>query len=377
MRVLHVYRTYLPDTYGGLEQTIRQIALGTTRHGIENQIVYVGAGGRCSEFRHPEGSIHRFPQTFEISSTNVSFTLLRDYSKLAKQADLIHYHFPWPFGDVLHMYGARERPAVATYHSDIVRQTILARIYAPLMHRFLGRMRALIATSPNYLCTSSVLSDYAPKTKVIPIGLDEASYPRVDQSRVEHWRRVLGERFFLFVGVLRYYKGLQFLVDALKGTELRAVVVGTGPMDRMLRKKVQSEAVHNVKFVGYLPDEDKVALLSLCSAVVLPSHLRAEAFGVSLVEGAMFAKPLISCEIGTGTSYVNISGETGVVVPPEDALALRDAMHQLASNPQRAHALGNNARTRYESLFTAQRMAGQYAELYRAVLSGDRTRAMC
>jgi rhamnosyl/mannosyltransferase len=148
-------------------------------------------------------------------------------------------------------------------------------------------------------------------------------------------------------------------------------------MDTMLRRKVQSEAVHNLKFVGYLPDEDKVALLSLCSAVVLPSHLRTEAFGVSLVEGAMFAKPLISCEIGTGTSYVNIGGETGVVVPPEDALALRNAMHQLASNPQRARALGHNARARYESLFTAQRMADQYAELYKAVLSGDRTRAVC
>jgi rhamnosyl/mannosyltransferase len=377
MRVLHVYRTYLPDTYGGLEQTIRQIALGTTRRGIENQIVYVGTGGQRSEIRRPEGSVHRFPQTFEISSMNVSFALLRDYSKLAKQADLVHYHFPWPFGDVLHMYGAHEQPAVVTYHSDIVRQTFLARIYAPLMRRFLGRMRALVATSPNYLRTSSVLCEHAAKTAIIPIGLDETSYPPVDPRRVDHWRQVLGEGFFLFVGVLRYYKGLQFLVDALRDTELRAVVVGAGPMDTMLRRKVQSEAVHNLKFVGYLPDEDKVALLSLCSAVVLPSHLRTEAFGVSLVEGAMFAKPLISCEIGTGTSYVNIGGETGVVVPPEDALALRNAMHQLASNPQRARALGHNARARYESLFTAQRMADQYAELYKAVLSGDRTRAVC
>jgi rhamnosyl/mannosyltransferase len=231
-------------------------------------------------------------------------------------------------------------------------------------------MQALVATSPNYLSTSSVLSAYAAKAKVIPIGLDETSYPAVDASRVEHWRRELGAGFFLFVGVLRYYKGLQFLIEALRDTELRAVVVGAGPMDATLRRQAQSRGVRNLKFVGYLPDEDKVALLSLCSAVVLPSHLRAEAFGVSLVEGAMFGKPLISCEIGTGTSYVNISGETGVVVPPEDAFALREAMHQLERSPQRACALGHNARMRYERLFTAQKMADQYAELYKGVVSG-------
>ena len=70
-----------------------------------------------------------------------------------------------------------------------------------------------------------------------------------------------------------------------------------------------------VAVLGALDDADKVALLTLCYAVAFPSHLRSEAFGISLLEGAMYGKPMISSEIGTGTSYINIDGETGLVVP--------------------------------------------------------------
>ena len=75
--------------------------------------------------------------------------------------------------------------------------------------------------------------------------------------------------------------------------------------------------------MGYLLEDDKVALINLCYAVVFPSHLRSEAFGISLLEGAMYGKPLISSEIGTGTSHINIDGETGLVVPPNDPVALQ------------------------------------------------------
>ena len=63
-----------------------------------------------------------------------------------------------------------------------------------------------------------------------------------------------------------------------------------------------------------------MALLALSYAILFPSHLRSEAFGISLLEGAMFGKPLISSEIGTGTTYINIDGKTGVVVPPSDQM---------------------------------------------------------
>jgi rhamnosyl/mannosyltransferase len=85
-------------------------------------------------------------------------------------------------------------------------------------------------------------------------------------------------------------------------------------------------------FAGQVSDAKKVALLKRCRALVLPSHLRSEAYGMVLVEAAMYGRPLISCEIGTGTSYVNAHEETGFVVEPESSTALALAMNTLLND---------------------------------------------
>ncbi|MGN6805709.1 MAG: glycosyltransferase [Trinickia sp.] len=182
---------------------------------------------------------------------------------------------------------------------------------------------------------------------------------------MRHWRERAGEKFFLFVGNLRYSKGLHILLDALAGTQFRAVIVGAGPVERVLKQQAARLKLDNVDFVGPVGDDDKIALLTLCHALTFPSHLRSEAFGISLLEGAMFGKALISAEIGTGTSYVNVDGETGIVVPPSDPQALRGAMAKLWGDDALTKRLGAGARERFEMHFTAARMAESYVELYR------------
>jgi len=99
--------------------------------------------------------------------------------------------------------------------------------------------------------------------------------------------------------------------------------------------------------------------------VVFPSHLRSEAFGISLLEGAMFGKPMISSEIGTGTTFINIADETGLVVPPGDPVALRHAMRHLWERPELAAEMGRRAEKRYWQYFTADQMVADYVGLYR------------
>ncbi|MEJ2610669.1 MAG: glycosyltransferase, partial [Candidatus Thiodiazotropha sp.] len=86
-------------------------------------------------------------------------------------------------------------------------------------------------------------------------------------------------------------------------------IAGAGPTERELKERVTRLGLNNVHLLGHVDDAEKVALMRLCRAVVFPSHLRSEAFGVTLLEGAIHSKPLISTEIGTGTSYINIDGE--------------------------------------------------------------------
>jgi len=100
---------------------------------------------------------------------------------------------------------------------------------------------------------------------------------------------------------------------------------------------------------------------------VLPSHLRSEAFGMVLVEASMFSKPLISCEIGTGTSYVNKHEITGIVVPPESPKELENAMSTLLYDKKLAKIMGNNARLRYQKLFSGDALGKAYCKLINSI----------
>lgn len=229
-------------------------------------------------------------------------------------------------------------------------------------------MKRIVATSPNYLATSDVLAKYKHKVSVIPIGLDKATYPLPPSDILKKWREKLGPKFFLFVGVLRYYKGLHILIEAATGTDYPIVIVGAGPIEDELKQRVAFLGLRNIHFLGYLPDEDKVALLTLCYGVLFPSHLRSEAFGISLLEGAMFGKPMISSEIGTGTTFINITNETGLVVPPSDPVKLRQAMQYLWENQEKAAEMGRRAEVRYWNYFTADQMVNSYVDVYRELI---------
>jgi rhamnosyl/mannosyltransferase len=365
MRVLHFYKTYYPDSVGGIEQVIRQLCVGTGRLGVTNQVLSLSREKNLRPFAFEGHTVHRVPLNFEIASNACSVAAIGELARLAAESDVVHYHFPWPFMDMAHFMARVKKPSLVTYHSDIVRQKHLLRLYQPLKHRFLQSVDTIVATSPNYLASSAVLDRYRDKTRVITYGLDRGTYPRPDPERLAHWRAKAGPRFFLFVGVLRYYKGLHILLDAVAGTEYPVVIVGAGPIEQELKAHAARLGLTNVMFVGALDDLDKVALLELCYAVAFPSHLRSEAFGISLLEGAMFGKPMISSEIGTGTTYINVDGETGLVVPPSDPAAFRQAMRTLWDDPELARAMGARAEARYHQLFTSEQMATGYTELYR------------
>ena len=365
LRVLHVYRTYFPDTQGGLEEVIRQICRNTKEQGIASRVFMLSDNPVPAVIEREEAQVHRFHRTFEVASCGVSIGSLSGFKRLVEWADVVHYHFPWPFADLLHLLGRVSKPSLLTCHSDVVRQKTLLRFYRPLMRAFLNKVDVIVPTSENYFASSNELGRYSEKIDVIPIGLDEETYPSVSNEELSAVRERVGEGFFLFVGVLRYYKGLHILIDALQNTSLQCVITGAGPIETELKEQATKLGLKNVKFLGYVSDSEKVALYQLCRAVVFPSHLRSEAFGVTLIEGAMFGKPLISCEIGTGTTYVNADGETGIVVPPANAKALREAMLQLDEDETLAESLGKAARSRYERLFTGRLMGERYAHLYK------------
>ncbi|MDX9943584.1 MAG: glycosyltransferase [Azonexus sp.] len=371
MKVLHFYRTYFPDTQGGLEEAIRQICASTQSHGVESRVLTLSPQPVPAVLHRPEGEVHRAQLIAEPASCSMGLGVFPRFRELQDWADVVHYHFPWPFADVVRLWSRSNKPSVVTYHSDIVRQRWLGRLYRPLMSRFLSRATRIVATSPNYARTSTVLQRYQDKLTVIPLGLDEQGYPSLDTALAADVETRFGREFFLFIGVLREYKGLQFLIEAAKDLPFPVVIAGSGPQEATL--KAQALGSGNVHFVGRVSDELKVALLHTCRAVVLPSHLRSEAFGVFLLEGAMLGKPMITAETGTGTSFVNVHEETGLVCRPADADSLRQAMLRLHVEPAFCQRAGDNARQRFCQLFTAEVMGREYANLYSSMRGSVRS----
>lgn len=310
--------------------------------------------------------VHHAKQDLYIASTGLSLSLFKKFAELADQCDVIHYHFPWPMMDLAHFVVRSPRPSVVTYHSDVVKQARLLRLYKPLMYKFLSSVDRIVATSPDYLSTSLVLQQFRDKTSVIPIGI--ASHrPLVREETRTMWQQRLGKDFFLFVGAGRYYKGLDFLLLAARQTGLPVVIAGAE-----LREIPAAQGIPNVSVVGRVDDEAKEALLDLSAALILPSHQRSEAFGVVLAEAARAGRPMITCDIGTGTSYVNLNGLTGIVARPADPRALAEAMLKLAAQAPLRLQMGKSALARFEDLFTAKAMGAAYARLYQEVALSER-----
>lgn len=371
--VLHVYRTYFPGPPGGLQEAIRQIALATGAQGLRNTIFTLTPRLGCVEVERPEARVVRARSWAAPASCDLGGpSAFKRFAELARAADVLHYYYPWPFADVLHALVRPAAPAVMTYVSDIVRQRMLGKLYAPLMWRTLRSMKIIVSNAPDYARGSSVLShpEIRPKVRIVPLGIEEESCPKDEDVGVLDRIGLSVQRpFFLFLGVLRYYKGLQFLVEAARQVDADVVIAGSGPEGGRLQAQAAACGLKNVRFAGQVTEAEKCALLRRCKALVLPSHLRSEAFGMVLVEAAMHGRPLISCEIGTGTSFVNSDGETGIVVPPKSPLALADAMNLLLRDQPLAEAMGRSSRRRYETHFSGDVLGRAYAEVFREALA--------
>jgi glycosyltransferase involved in cell wall biosynthesis len=366
MKVLHVYKTYYPDTFGGVEKFIQTLSKGMMKKGIKSAVFCLTHERTFSEIEIEGVRVYKIPHLFSISSTPISFKAFFKFRKIVKDFDIVHYHFPYPFQDLLFLFFGMSKKSMVTYHSDIIKQKILYFFYKPLEVFFLKRVGKIIATSQNYVETSPILQKYKSKINVISLSIDEKKYPFTEKSFKESYRKQFGEKFFLFIGVLRYYKGLHTLINAAKKTGFSVVIAGSGPLENDLKK--QAAGYKNIHFMGDITDQEKVNLLSSCYAFVFSSHLRSEAFGLSLLEASMHQKPMITCEIGTGTSFINLHNETGLVISPNDSDALSTAMTTLFKDGALSQQFGENAYKRYLDLFTIDKMVDSYEEIYRSFM---------
>jgi rhamnosyl/mannosyltransferase len=372
MKILHLYKDYSP-VLGGIENHIRVLAEGQARRGHDVTVLVANRGWRASTETIGGVEVVLVPRLGTIASTPICPSLPGWLSRL--NADITHLHFPHPPGEVAHLLVGRAAGMVLTYHADIVRQRHLLRLYEPLLRRVLDRANRILVTSPAYVESSRYLRSVRDKCVVVPIGIDVGRFEdrRGQTGAALRARRGLpaDRPVVVFVGRLRYYKGLDYLLRALALVpDVHLLLVGGGPLWDSIRALAAALGVADrVVFTGDVDDGELPACYAAGDLFVLPSHTRAEAFGTSIVEAMAAGVPVISTEIQTGTSWVNQDGVTGLVVPPCDPDALARAIRTLVADPARREAMGRAGRARARQMFGASTMVEAVEAVYREVLA--------
>jgi len=349
-----------------MENHIGILARGVAARGAEVTVL-VTSPGRRTEIEELDGvKVIKAGRLATPASTPISLALLSWMRRL--EADITHLHFPYPWGEMAHLIFGHSLKTVITYQSDIVRQRSLLRLYRPFLTRVLRRADRIVATSPQYLQSSPYLSQVAPKCVVIPMGIDLERFQKPRSEEAKELRHKYDTPLLLFVGMLRYYKGLEYLITALRDVKATLLVVGAGPMaERWQSLAVRLGLADRVFFVGQHV-EDLPAYYQACDLFVLPSSHRSEAFGLVQVEAMACGKAVICTELGTGTSYVNLDGVTGLVVPARDADALAQGINRLLGDDQLRTEMGEKARERARREFSHEVMIERVFELYQELV---------
>ena len=202
---------------------------------------------------------------------------------------------------------------------------------------------------------------------VVPFGIDLDRFAlRVGEvDQVQELRRRHGERISLFLGVLRYYKGLDVLIRAMERVRGRLLVVGQGPQRASLQALARELGLDDrIAFLGEVSERERRLLLHACDVFVLPSTDRSEAFGIAQLEAMACGKPVVASNLPTGVRLVNQDEVTGMLIPPGDSDALVGALNVLLEDDALRTGLGKAAQLRVEQEFTAERMIARTLRVY-------------
>jgi rhamnosyl/mannosyltransferase len=371
LRVLLTGR-FSDQDFGGLERHVRSLV-----QALSGDCEFVNVvGSREWRFEQDESTgcpTYKLPALFHVTSMPVCPTMPWWMWKLhrARPFDLVHMHFPDPMAHVSSLMLPRSVPVVITWHSDIVRQARLLKLYRPLQYAILRCAAAIIAPTPSHFAASIELArlPLSDRFRTVPFGVDVPTFAR-EHAMAAEIRARYPEALVFALGRHVYYKGFEYLIDAMEATPgARLLLGGTGPLSDSLRQRAAtSRAADRITFLGRIPDADLPAYYQACDVFCMPSVERSEAFGIVQIEAMAAGKPVVCCELGNGVTYVNRHGETGLVVPPRDVPALASALRSLIGDETSRTRLGAQGRARVDAEFSMEALRRGTLKVYHEAL---------
>jgi rhamnosyl/mannosyltransferase len=371
LRVL-TFGRFADEDFGGLERYVFELA-----HALRGEASYVNivaARGAPPDTKVTGDTIYARP-LLEIGGTPICPSMLGHARRAQRESpfDIVHLQFP---ADPMAHAAAASLPSsvrrVITWHSDIVRQKALLKLYRPFLDRLVRSAEAIILPTPAHRTASEQLAVVRDESRfhVVPFGFDLSRFAE-RPAMAERIRESHARRFLVFaLGRHVYYKGFEFLIRALPLVPDMVVVLGgRGPLTEALRDLARTLGVADrVEFTGRISESELPAYYHACDVFCMPSVERAEAFGIVQVEAMACGRPVVCCELGNGVNWVNRDGETGLAVPLRDAEALAAALRRLRDDETLRRKLGEQARRHAFNVFSEEALRRGTLAVYRRVL---------
>lgn len=367
MRILYWLPAFLPDI-GGIEVLSaralpRLRALGHdlsvvtsfgSHPGVPAVSTYEGLPVHRFDFRQP--LVNRdLPAIARLRREILAFK--RDFNP-----DLIHIHFSDPFVYFhLSSHAMLPRPTIVTVHMSTAP-------YRGDSDTLLGKLlrSADWVTGVSQATLDEVL-------KLVPEARDKSSviYNGLDMPALDPGPLPFTPPRLLFLGRLVDQKYCHYAIEACAALqsrfpELELLIAGDGPEYRSLVELAAARGVADrVQFLGWVDPDQVPEIINQATVLLLPSVL-VEALPLVAIQAAQLARPVVVTRLG-GIPEIVQDGRTGFIVPPHDLDALIEKTAQLLSEPDLAHAMGQQARANVAENFGMDRYIREYQTLYKQV----------
>jgi glycosyltransferase involved in cell wall biosynthesis len=201
-------------------------------------------------------------------------------------------------------------------------------------------------------------------------GLEPEKYPDVGQSAARQRLGLPGEGFIiLFLGRKSDYKGLDVALDAykiLQSQGLDVAFLAVGPeTDYSQALWPRYQGLPGLHVLGAVSDEDKLAALTACDCLVLPSI--GEAFGIVFLEAWLMGKPVVGARVLAVSSVIG-DGRDGLLAAPSDVADLAACIARLVADPELGRSMGARGRDKVLLRYTVSHIADQVEGVYLRVL---------
>jgi glycosyltransferase involved in cell wall biosynthesis len=376
MRILQFGKYWRKD--GGIETHVKSLCKGLAESNLEVVNLVSSIDNQSNQFEIDGYTVIESPTLGNIYSTSIAPAMIIDalsyHSK--KPIDLIHLHFPDPMSHLASMALPAKIPRIITWHSDIIKQKHLLKLYRPFQLHAIKKAKAIIAPTQSHFTSSIQLPrDKSIDQNVIPFGFD-FTWLKLTPSIIETVRNIKSQaqgRFIVFaLGRHVEYKGFSVLINAMKYTEAFLVLGGEGPLTPLLKKQVSYLGLEDrIHFTGQLSKNDNAAHFHACDVFCLPSISPNEAFGIVQLEAMSCGKPVICSQLHNGVNDINPHMKTGLTVPSFDHTLLADAINKLQNNYELRELLGSNAKHHAVQDFSISKMISQHIQLYEVVASSQ------